>query len=716
MAGYSVTFSVVDNATKQIDAINRRMAAMHAPMDRLSKQVSRFVDVSGLRTIEKGFTAIASSAGKVLRTLVEIVPAMGAITGAASIAGMAKLVSSYASWSQQLVTTADSMGMTTQQVQQFEDATRLAGGKVEDMDASMKGLYKTVTDMKRTGGTADVIATGWANKLKININDANGHIRTMSSLLPEVVQKIAAIQNPADRAAAATHLLGDRGMQLVETFRRSHQSFLQWMTDASRYTDLTDQQKDQLQSFSEAQGHVATAFDHLGQQVAAVMANNFTPFLNKLAEFVKTHQPQIIAAVDAISKKFTAWLENPATFKSMEAGLNSLVKTLGFIADHLDAIKTTAEIVAGIFITLWGVKVINTLVEFGKNLTGIAATCKNIQTCASGAGGGAAGGAGEGIDTSSLLRGAATYGGLALNAANEARAQANMTPDEVRKRQEANVSSIMSLPVIKQLGEAGNWMRDKTQWARPWERGGAAPAPGSSGGGWGGDKSRLNSWDRSAAPGPMNLPTGNVARGAAIRDRLAKDLGLTGAQASGIVGNLEAESGLKAVQEKNPIAGRGGFGWAQWTGPRRVQFENYAKAHGLDPKSDEANYGFLLQELKQGQYKGMLDKMRQQQGASAAYSSAGIFEAGFERPAVSNAGTRGKYAEQYAAAAAPVPPMQLAQAAPAALPPPTANVNGAVDVNITGKNLPPDSSVTAKGSGAVKVPPPKVEYQNFATV
>jgi ABC-type transporter Mla subunit MlaD len=314
MAGYSVTYSVVDNATKQIDAINRRVAAMRAPMERLSKQVSRFMDVSGLNTIAKGFASIGRAAVSVVRTLAEMIPLLGTITGAATIAGMAKLVGSYADWSQQLTATADNLGMTTQQLQQFEDATRLAGGKSSDMDAALKALYKTQTDFVRGQASADQI--GWLNRLGISVKDANGNLRTMADLMPEVVRKIGEIKNPADRAAASAALLGDANDTLVETFRRSHQSFGQWMTDASKYTELSDKQKDQLQAFSEAQGHIATAFDHLGQQISATLATNFTPLLNTLADFVEKNQPAIIAAVDHISDEFKNWTAGSTGNKS----------------------------------------------------------------------------------------------------------------------------------------------------------------------------------------------------------------------------------------------------------------------------------------------------------------------------------------------------------------------------------------------------------------
>lgn len=99
------------------------------------------------------------------------------------------------------------------------------------------------------------------------------------------------------------------------------------------------------------------------------------------------------------------------------------------------------------------------------------------------------------------------------------------------------------------------------------------------------------------------------ARLAAVRDRLSADLGISKDAASGLVSNLNAESGIQGIQERNPVAGRGGFGWAQWTGPRRVAFEQFATDRRMDPASDEANYAFLLHEL-QTKYPGVLAQLR----------------------------------------------------------------------------------------------------------
>lgn len=81
---------------------------------------------------------------------------------------------------------------------------------------------------------------------------------------------------------------------------------------------------------------------------------------------------------------------------------------------------------------------------------------------------------------------------------------------------------------------------------------------------------------------------------------LMKDFDLTKEQAAAFVGNLAVESlDFKQLQEMKPLVkgSRGGFGFAQWTGDRRTAFEKWAKKNDLDPRSYEANYGYLKKEL-----------------------------------------------------------------------------------------------------------------------
>lgn len=67
--------------------------------------------------------------------------------------------------------------------------------------------------------------------------------------------------------------------------------------------------------------------------------------------------------------------------------------------------------------------------------------------------------------------------------------------------------------------------------------------------------------------------------------------------AQGVVMNFMDESGLEAgIQEHAPTSGRGGYGLAQWTGPRRVALEEYARAQGKPVNDPDVQLDFFMQE------------------------------------------------------------------------------------------------------------------------
>jgi hypothetical protein len=670
VAGYSVTFSVVDDATKQIDAINRRIAAMRAPMERLSKQVTRFVDVSGLGKVAKSFEWIASAASSVLRTLVEIVPVLGAITGAATIAGMVKLVSTYAGWSQELEKSASNLGITTQQLQRFEDATRLAGGNVADMDAGLKSLHDTAAAVAR--GQGDAGAIGWFNRLGIKVNDANGHLRSMADLMPEVVQKIGEIKNPADRAAASAALLGDANNNLVETFRRSHQSFSQWLTDAGRYTELSDQQKGQLQAFAEAQGHLSTAFDHLGQQISATLAKNLTPFMDKLATFVDTHQTEIIAAVDRISKAFADWLGS-IKWDDVEAGITKVIDGLTWISNHLGEIKVAAEVVAGVFAFKWAV--------------GIVAAIAQVTTALGTAGGVAGAVAGTGL-MGALAGIAAIVGTLAIGSHYETPATQR---EREQHRKDMGTAPPSNMPTYDTWTDSQGRKHDATTGAILPQGAAEPPAPGATG-----------SLKDALGITPAQFD--------AFRSSVAKiehaDYGQMGGSSGRFAGKYQM--GADEIRETAAHLGVQAPSQTEFLtnpGMQEKFFEQYTLDHHNYLMAHNAKYAAMSPEDKAA----ALAYAHNQGAAGASH----WIDTGMEgKDAFGTSGAAYSKGVHSAFAQLPTPPVPPAQVPVAT----AATINGSVKVDVTHRNPPPDSSITATGSGSVNVAPPRVERQQLADI
>lgn len=128
-----------------------------------------------------------------------------------------------------------------------------------------------------------------------------------------------------------------------------------------------------------------------------------------------------------------------------------------------------------------------------------------------------------------------------------------------------------------------------------------------------------------------------------IMKRLIKDLQISDEDAAAIVGNAGHESlGFTVMQEIKPVSGRGGWGWFQWTGPRRKAFEAFAKQKGLALNSDEANYQFLVYELNTTE-SAALPAVRKANGLDAKTVA---FENSFERAGVKAYNSRVSYAKQ----------------------------------------------------------------------
>ena len=128
--------------------------------------------------------------------------------------------------------------------------------------------------------------------------------------------------------------------------------------------------------------------------------------------------------------------------------------------------------------------------------------------------------------------------------------------------------------------------------------------------------------------------------------RFARDLSITAEHVGGMFGNFHVETGgFKHMQELNPtVAGsRGGYGWPQWTGPRRRAYEAWCTQTGRKLEDEETMYLYIIHELKYGDEQAALRYLKMTTTAKAA---AETFCAKYERPGVPHMAKRIKYAEQ----------------------------------------------------------------------
>ena len=116
--------------------------------------------------------------------------------------------------------------------------------------------------------------------------------------------------------------------------------------------------------------------------------------------------------------------------------------------------------------------------------------------------------------------------------------------------------------------------------------------------------------------------------------------------AAAIAGNAAHESAnFTAHEEFAPNSyGTKGVGFFQWTnaggGMRRTEFENYAKAQGLDPRSFEASAGYIDKEMRGGAHWTGGMNLQKFQGITNLQDAVINLQNNYLRPAKATAGTQ----------------------------------------------------------------------------
>lgn len=117
-----------------------------------------------------------------------------------------------------------------------------------------------------------------------------------------------------------------------------------------------------------------------------------------------------------------------------------------------------------------------------------------------------------------------------------------------------------------------------------------------------------------------------------IMKLLMDDFDLTFVQAAAILGNLGHECDMfRAFHERGQKMGKGGYGWAQWTGSRRKKFFEWAANNGgvFTWQDDATNYGYLKHELE-NEMQGAIVALKKEATLPGAVRA---FEKHFERAA-----------------------------------------------------------------------------------
>lgn len=330
MAGFAVTVSVIDAASAKLEAINKKLALMRAPVERLQRSFERLASASGITGLVKGFQNLARYALEAFQFVGRIVAPLGIITGALSLGGMAQLVTRWAEFGDRLGFAAARLGLSADRLQALQGAAKLAGASSEALTNGMKTLGDTLTDAVAGRAPEAVVML---NTLHVGFRNADGSARKAVEVLPELADKIAAIKNPSLQARAATALFGGAAEELLPFLRKGSAGIAEYTAMAQRYGVMNEGATKGAREFKEAQTKLSLATEGLANTLIEKLAPGLVPLIERMAEWTAANRDWMATGLVGELEKFKTFLEdigNNPVFKFLmmtpSEALHSLVQ------------------------------------------------------------------------------------------------------------------------------------------------------------------------------------------------------------------------------------------------------------------------------------------------------------------------------------------------------------------------------------------------------
>ena len=143
---FQVTISAVDKATASIRKIKASIANITKPATDLKASFAAFGREAGLDRVAKGVKSIGSAAQNAARHVTSMVPALTAIAGIGTIAGITALATEWGKAGSEIQRTSGVLGVSANDLQVFRNAAKLAGLSAEDMTGGLQGVGNVLND------------------------------------------------------------------------------------------------------------------------------------------------------------------------------------------------------------------------------------------------------------------------------------------------------------------------------------------------------------------------------------------------------------------------------------------------------------------------------------------------------------------------------------------------------------------------------------------
>jgi Phage tail lysozyme len=302
---FVIRISAADSASATINKINAAIARITEPVDKLQKRTGKLGDVGKLNLgkLEKGFAGVANSASKVVDKIVEIIPGLTAIGGAASIAGLSALATKFGNFGFGLNKSSKLLGMNAQDLAAWHVAAKRAGVTAEEFDSSMVASQNAI---RGAAFGSDPHAMLMLNKMGVKIQfEKNGlpnYLATQQKVMAALA-KIPSVQGQRDAANStgfgALLPMIQQGTYAADKARAMRKGLVPTPDEIARAT-----------AFHQNVNDLEDSVSGLGNSIGSKLIPVLDPLVNGFAKWLDANRVDVAEKITAAVQKFANWISS----------------------------------------------------------------------------------------------------------------------------------------------------------------------------------------------------------------------------------------------------------------------------------------------------------------------------------------------------------------------------------------------------------------------
>jgi hypothetical protein len=346
--------SMVLNARENASGAVRRVQGMLTSLRARAAGLSRAM---GFHRITDGFRRLGRSFSGLSSHISGVAAGMLGLAGIGLGGGLLAWIIHGAGEADEMAKFGRRIGISIEELQKWQHAANQAAGMTnEGLQTSFRDLTKNIGDAANGLGRAKPVFEA----LGISLRDGQGHVRSMTDILPELQAAFRKIDNPALKTSAAMKLFGESGAKMALLLEQPQSEMDRLFKDMERLGMITTQTATDTEAYNDAMDSFGKSITGVRNGLMGKLMPVLAPLIKKMTDFIATIRPQIVErlgnAISGAATTMMGWFEtvnggaSPASkaFETLMQTVGGVIDTIGSLVDMVGGWKNAALAMAAI--------------------------------------------------------------------------------------------------------------------------------------------------------------------------------------------------------------------------------------------------------------------------------------------------------------------------------------------------------------------------------